>query len=102
MNTLAVFAAAGFATWVLRVAFVIGIRSAAVAAKVETAVRYAAPAALSALTVTSLDVAAAHSGQSRWPFLAAAVLAAVITRLTRNLTAAIATGALTVATLTAL
>jgi branched-subunit amino acid transport protein len=101
MNTLVVFVAAGAVSWLLRAAFVVGLRSDAAAARAETIVRYAAPAALAALTVTSVDVAASRADQPRWMFVAAAVVAAIATWRIRNLTVAILAGALAITAFTA-
>jgi branched-subunit amino acid transport protein len=102
VSTVAIFIAAGAVTWVLRVSFILGLRSGESATRLEPVVRLAAPAALAALAATSLDSVASHSRGGAWPLAVAAVAAGLAAWRTRNLTIVILTGVGVVGLLTAL
>ena len=102
MSTLAVLAAAGALTWLLRASLIVSTPSTSAAERIARALRYAAPAALAVLAVTSLTGAARDTGDAVWRYAIAAAVAAATARPGRNLALPLLAGAATITVLTAL
>ena len=100
MSTFAVLAAAGAITWMLRAALIVFMPSTVAAQRISAALRYAAPAAFAALTVTALNTAAHDTRHALWPFAVAAVVTVLTARPGRNLAVPLLAGAMTVSVLT--
>ena len=99
MTTLAVFAAAGAVTWVLRVAFITVVPARHLPASVIDTLRYAGPAAFAALLVTTLTAHPAGPAVDHWRTITAVAVTGVVTWRLRNLMVAIGTGAVAITVL---
>jgi branched-subunit amino acid transport protein len=96
MTSVALFAAAGALTWVLRAAFITLLPARHLPVSVLQTLRYAAPAAFAGLLGSAL---ADGPSATVWkPILASSVAALVAWRL-RNLMATVAAGALAISVL---
>jgi branched-subunit amino acid transport protein len=82
---VAILAAGGLATWLLRIAFIALAPSGHPPALVARALRHAAPAAFAALVAVGVSDAATGSGPlAGWPVLAATAVTAAVARRSRN------------------
>ena len=79
MRTLLVFVAGGFASWLLRVAFIALAPSGQPPPPVARLLRYAAPAAFASLIAASVSGIATGDGRlAGWPVLAATAVTLVV------------------------
>jgi branched-subunit amino acid transport protein len=97
--TLALFAAAGAVTWLLRAAFITLVPARRLPTSVVDTLRYAGPAAFAALLVTTLTAHPAGPTADQWQAIAAVAVAALVTWRIPNLMVTIATGAVAVTVL---
>lgn len=100
MSTLAILALAGVVSWCLRAAFIV-LLPADRTRGLASSLRYAAPAAFAAMSVTAVQGASQATAQPAWPFVAGALAAALAARLAHNLAVTVAVGAAAVAVFTA-
>lgn len=101
MRTVAILAAGGLVSWLLRVAFIALAPAGDPPAAVARGLRHAAPAAFAALIAVSVSDAARSSGDLRgWPVLAATAVTALVARRTRRVALTLLAGVLAITALT--
>ena len=101
MRTVAILAAGGFVTWLLRVAFIALAPAGHPPRLVSRGLRYAAPAAFAALVAVSVsDTANSPGPLSGWTVLAATAFTGLVAWRTRNVPLTLLAGVVAVTALT--
>lgn len=93
MSTVALFAAAGGLSWVLRAAFITLVPARRLPAYVVSVLRYAGPAAFASLLASALTGGSAAASAHLWQLIVATAVAGLVAWRLRSLMATVLSGA---------